>query len=92
MSQAEDELLRNRLEQQVKRLRQSRHRGVLGLLVTGGTAGLLLTVPLVAGAYLGRWLDEQLPGYSFRWTINLILLGLAVGIYNVYRFFKEHDR
>ncbi len=90
MSQAEDDLLRQQLAQQIKRLRTPRRRGVLGWLITGGTAGLLLTVPLIAGAYLGRWLDEQSPGYSFRWTINLILLGLAVGIYNVYLFFKEH--
>lgn len=90
MSQADDELLRKQLSQQIKRLRAPRRRGVLGLLVTGGTAGLLLTLPLIAGAYLGRWLDEQSPGYSFRWTINLILLGLAMGVYNVYLFFKEH--
>jgi len=51
-----------------------------------------LVVPLVAGAYLGRWLDGQSPGYSVRWTVNLILLGLAVGAYSVYRFFKEHGR
>jgi ATP synthase protein I len=41
---------------------------------------------------LGRWIDEQSPGYSVRWTLNLILLGLAVGIFNVYLFFKEHHR
>ncbi len=92
MSEQDDKLLRRKLSQQIKRLRTPRHRGVLGLLVTGGTAGLLLTVPLIAGAYLGRWLDEQSPGYSFRWTINLILLGLAMGIYNVYLFFKEHGQ
>ncbi|KGM42032.1 ATP F0F1 synthase [Aquabacterium sp. NJ1] len=84
--------MRKQLSRQIRQLRTPRTRGVLGLLVTGGTAGLLLTVPLIAGAYLGRWLDEQAAGYSFRWTINLILLGLAVGIYNVYRFFKEHGQ
>lgn len=92
MSQDDDDLLRKQLSQQIKRLQTPRRRGVLGLLVTGGTAGLLLTVPLIAGAYLGRWLDEQAAGYSVRWTVNLILLGLAVGVYNVYRFFKEHGQ
>ena len=77
---------------QIRRLKAARRSGPLGLLVTGGTAGLLLTLPLVAGAYLGRWLDEQAAGYSVRWTVNLILLGLALGIYNVYLFFKEHGR
>jgi ATP synthase protein I len=89
---ADDDTLRHALSRQVRRLREARHAGMLGLLVTGGTAGLLLVVPLVIGAYLGRWIDEQSPGYSVRWTINLILLGLAVGIYNVYLFFKEHGR
>jgi len=65
---------------------------VLGLLVTGGTAGLLLVVPMVIGAYLGRWLDEQSAGYSARWTLNLILLGLVVGVVNVIVFFREHGR
>lgn len=87
-----DERLRHTLARQARRLREARRAGVLGLLVTGGTAGLLLVVPLVLGAYLGRWLDERAPGYSVRWTVNLILLGLAVGVYNVYRFFKEHGK
>jgi ATP synthase protein I len=88
----DDDRLRDALSRQVKRMRDWRRGGVLGLLVMGGTAGLLLTVPLVLGAYLGRWLDEQAEGYSVRWTVNLILLGLAIGIYNVYRFFKEHGQ
>ena len=32
------------------------------------------------GAYLGRWLDGLSEGYSVRWTINLIILGLALGV------------
>ncbi len=88
----DDDKLRQTLPGQIRRLREARGAGVLGLLVSGGTAGLLLTVPLVLGAYLGRWIDERSPGYSVRWTVNLILLGLAVGVYNVYRFFKERGR
>jgi len=88
----DDKNLREALPRQIKRLRQARRAGVLGMLLAGGTAGLLLAVPLVIGAYLGRWIDEQSPGYSVHWTVNLLLLGLAVGVYNVYRFFKENDR
>ncbi|HET8693779.1 MAG: AtpZ/AtpI family protein [Burkholderiales bacterium] len=90
--QPDDRHLSEQMSKQIKRLKSARKAGVLGLLVTGGTVGLLLTVPLILGAYLGRWLDEQSPGYSVRWTVNLILLGLAVGIYNVYRFLKEHGQ
>lgn len=91
MSQ-EDEHLDRQLERQAKRLHGKRQSSLLGMLITGGTAGLLLTVPLVGGAYLGRWIDEQSTGYSMGWTINLMLLGLAVGIYNVYVFFRDHGR
>lgn len=92
MNGDEDERLKACLARQVRRWRSARPAKLLGLLVTGGTAGLLLVVPLVIGAYAGRWLDEQSAGYSVRWTVNLILLGLAVGIVNVILFFKEHGR
>lgn len=86
----QDERLRAALSRQARRLREARRGGGLGLLVTGGTAGLLLAFPLVLGAYLGRWLDERAPGYSVHWTINLILLGLIVGVVNVVLFFRKH--
>ena len=40
-------------------------------------------------AYLGRWLDELLAGYSIHWTVSMILLGVFVGAMNVYLFMKE---
>lgn len=63
---------------------------LLGLLFYGGTLGLLFVVPIVGGAYLGRWLDTLANGYSVRWTISLILLGIGVGGYNVIRFLRDH--
>lgn len=54
-----------------------------------GTLGLALVLPMVAGAYLGRWLDGLLPHYSVRWTLSLLLLGVAVGIGNVYVLIKK---
>ena len=92
MKQDSDDLLRRQLSRQIRRLRTPRYKGVLGLLITGGTAGLLLVAPMVAGAYLGHWLDEQASAFSERWTVNLILLGLAFGAYNVYLFFREHGQ
>jgi len=89
---ADDERLRDAMSRQTKRLRGNQGSGVLGLLVTGGTVGLLMVVPLVLGAYLGHWLDERSAGYSVRWTLNLILLGLIVGAANVILFFRSHWR
>lgn len=61
----------------------------LGMLLYGGTLGLLFVVPIIAGAYLGRWLDGLFAGYSVRWTISLILLGIGFGGYNVWYFLRE---
>jgi len=88
----DDDRLRDAMSRQTKRLRGDQRSGVLGLLVTGSTVGLLMVVPLVLGAYLGHWLDERSAGYSVRWTLNLILLGLIVGVANVILFFRSHWR
>ncbi len=61
----------------------------IGMLLYGGTLGLMFVVPIVAGAYLGRWLDTLVAGYSVRWTVSLIVLGIVVGAYNVIRFLQE---
>lgn len=62
---------------------------LLGQTVYLGTLGLLLVLPIVAGAYLGAWLDSLVPGFSTRWTISLILVGVFVGAVNVYLFVRE---
>ena len=54
-----------------------------------GTLGLLFVLPVVAGAYLGRWLDSLLAGYSIRWTLSMIFLGVIIGAVNVYLFIRE---
>lgn len=77
-----------------QRLQDQRRQSAswLGLLLYGGTLGLLFVVPIVAGAYLGRWLDTLAAGYSVRWTVSLIVLGIVVGGYNAVRFLQEHSR
>lgn len=87
-----DDMLRERLDTQIERRRRFKPSGPIGLILIGGTVGLLFVVPLLLGAYLGRWIDSRLAGYSVRWTISLIVLGIAVGAYNVYRFLKGPER
>jgi ATP synthase protein I len=54
-----------------------------------GIAGWLFAIPVVAGAYLGRYLDKKLE-VSISWTITLIIIGMAIGAYNVwYFYFRE---
>jgi len=86
-----EERLRQRLELQARRLRkaESERNTLLAQTVFIGTLGLLFVLPLIGGAYLGRWLDSLMPGYSIRWTISLILLGVFVGAVNVYLFIRE---
>jgi ATP synthase protein I len=87
----EEERLRRRLELQARRLRkaESERNTLLAQTVFIGTLGLLFVLPLVAGAYLGKWLDGLMAGYSIRWTVSLILLGVFVGAVNVYLFIRE---
>ena len=54
-----------------------------------GTLGLLFVVPVVVGAYVGLWLDGLYEGYSIRWTLSLIVLGVIVGAVNAYQFVKD---
>ncbi|BBA33541.1 ATP synthase protein I [Methylocaldum marinum] len=88
----EHEKLRRSIERQAKRMEQAeRDRSTL-LSQTAflGVLALLLVVPIILGAYLGRWLDTLSENYSIHWTISLIILGVIVGIFNVYLFMREH--
>jgi len=87
----EERRLEERVGQQVDRMKRAEEerRTLLGETIYLGTLGLLFVVPVVAGAYLGRWLDSQLAGYAIHWTISLIFLGIVVGAVNVYLFIRE---
>ncbi len=83
--------LKQRVSKQVARIRKAEkdRPTLLAQTVYLGTLGLLLVLPVVVGAYLGRWLDGLVEGYSMRWTLSLILLGVGVGMFTMYRFIKE---
>jgi len=83
--------LRKAVEQQADRRRKAeRDRPtLLGQTVYVGTLGILFVLPVIGGAYLGVWLDNMVTGYSVRWTISLILVGVFVGAVNVYLFVRE---
>lgn len=79
------------VERQSRLLRRAERerRGVLASTVFLGTLGLVFVLPVVGGAYLGRWIDEALPGYSIRWTLSFLSLGVVVGAFNVYFLFRD---
>ncbi|TAJ79317.1 MAG: AtpZ/AtpI family protein [Gallionellaceae bacterium] len=88
-----DEQLRKSVEKQVKRIQRAEQERptLLAQSVFMGTLTLLFVLPVIGGAYLGNWLDDMAQGYSMRWTMGLILIGLAVGVVNVYLYVREHD-
>ena len=83
--------LKKKIEEQVKRIKKADldRPNLLSQTVYIGTLGLVLVLPIIGGAYLGRWLDSMLEGYSLRWTLSLLFTGLIVGIFNVYFLIKD---
>ncbi len=83
--------LKNRIENQIKRIKKAEHErpNLLSQTVYIGTLGLIMVLPVVGGVYLGRWLDGMMDGYSMRWTLSLLSTGLVIGIFNVYFLIKD---
>lgn len=57
-----------------------------------GVGGWLFVIPVVGGAYLGRYLDGKYGGKGISWTITFLVLGIGFGVYNVWRFFTREFR
>jgi ATP synthase protein I len=91
MPDADGRQLRKAVEREAGRLqRAERERSrLIAQTVYLGSLALMFVVPVVAGAYLGRWIDGMFAGYSIRFTISLIVLGVALGAVNVYLFVRE---
>ena len=85
------EKLELEIEKQVERIeRADKERPTLLAQTTYiGVLGLLFVLPVIGGAYLGRWFDSLLEGYSMRWTLSMLLLGVVVGAANVYFFVRD---
>jgi len=83
--------LKQHIERQARRMKKAENEQptLIAQTIYIGTLGLLFVLPLVVGAYLGHWLDNQVAGYSVRWTTSLIVVGVAVGCINVYLFIRE---
>lgn len=83
--------LSEQVERQARRMKQADRERPTLLAQTAylGTLGLLFVLPVVGGAYLGLWLDGLMEGYSMRWTLSLMILGVFVGALNVYLFIRE---
>jgi ATP synthase protein I len=83
--------LRKMVEVQAQRMKQAEidRPTLISQTVYAGTLGILFVLPVVAGAYLGQWLDKMAEGYSTHWTLSLIIVGVFIGAVNVYLFIRE---
>jgi len=86
------ERLRRSIERKAQRMMQAEEERptLLAQTVFLGTLALLFVLPAVGGAYLGHWIDTQQEGYSYLWTVSLLMTGLVVGAWNVYLYIKRH--
>lgn len=83
--------LKKKIESQIKRIKKAEHDrpNLLSQTVYIGTLGLVMVLPVIGGVYLGRWLDGMMAGYSMRWTLSLLFIGVVVGIFNVFFLIKD---
>jgi len=83
---------RQGVDRDTERLRRAERarRSVLAQTVFLGSLSVLFVTPVLAGAYLGRWLDARALGFTVHWTVNLIMLGVALGALNVYLFVRKY--
>lgn len=83
--------LKTKIGAQVKRMKKAEldRPNLFSQTIYIGTLGLVMVLPIIAGAYLGHWLDGMMEGYSMRWTLSLLLAGVVIGIFNVYFLLKD---
>lgn len=56
-----------------------------------GIIGWSITLPTLAGAFLGKWLDNNYP-QDISWTLALILGGLVLGIIYAWNWISENNQ
>lgn len=87
----DDDELEDEFETTVRKQRERIERGrkekgqsfwhYVGLI---GVVGWSIVLPMVAGGFLGIWLDRKYQVGS-KWTLWLLLLGLCIGVFNAWR-------
>lgn len=73
------------------RARHERDRGLWFGLGMFGLIGWSVAVPTLAGAALGLWLD-RLFASGIRWTLSLLLAGVALGCLNAWLWIRREQR
>jgi len=84
--ESQQQKLQQTVKQEAQRIKQAeKHKHSLLIYSSFvGVLGMVLVLPIVGGAYLGRWLDSFNSGFNISWTISLIFVGVIVGAVAVY--------
>ena len=69
-------------------LREGGDASVAGRLAQIGVLGWIIVVPMLAGIFLGRWLDRVFHSGLF-WTAPLLLLGLGLGCWSAWKWMNS---
>ncbi len=86
----EKEKFQNSIDKQALWLKKWRKKGIFWeKVMIVGAIGWMVVLPMVLGGYLGNYLDKnyKMQTGSISWTMTLIILGLFVAIYSVWRVF-----
>lgn len=83
--------LKTNVQSSVRKIEKAKKERLtmLGQMAYLGSIGVIFILPVIAGAYLGVWLDNKIKGFSISWTVSLIFLGVIIGAFNVYLFIRE---
>jgi len=82
-----------KVEKVARQLKKARNEksGFLHYASLIGVGGWLFALPVVAGAYLGNYLDKETHG-GISWSLTLIMLGVAAGVFNIWYFlYRRYD-
>ena len=79
------------VEQKAARKLKAQRDGPGGVWFGLGMSGIIgwsIAVPTLVGAFLGIWIDSHHPG-KHSWTLMLLVIGLAVGCLNAWRWLSQ---
>jgi ATP synthase protein I len=71
--------------------RRSSGQGVWFGLGMIGLIGWPVAIPTLLGVAFGHWLDTRHPG-KHAWTLALLVVGLAIGCLNAWRWVAKEDQ
>lgn len=79
-----------RAERKLSARKQKNHTAWFGLGMFG-LVGWSVAVPTLIGIAIGLWLDQNWPGQA-SWTLNLLIIGVALGCLNAWYWIKQESK